>query len=127
MARAPAGEPRGFGSLFAVVASDHSDRNRVVRTVRTLRHRDADVVSLRDQLLVDLLASGLSLSEASAILQIACLDPAGASDADRKAALTQLDERASRLNAGIARLRAQEAEILGLRASIEAGAGPASV
>ncbi|MEV0042325.1 MerR family transcriptional regulator [Nocardia rhamnosiphila] len=74
-----------------------------------------------------LLASGLSLSEASAILQIACLDPAGASDADRKAALTQLDERASRLNAGIARLRAQEAEILGLRASIEAGAGPASV
>ncbi|MCX0270364.1 hypothetical protein NLM24_06530 [Nocardia zapadnayensis] len=90
--------------------------------MRTLRHRDADVVSLRDQLLVDLLASGLSLSEASAILQIACLDPAGASDADRKAALTQLDERASRLNAGIARLRAQEAEILGLRASIEARA-----
>ncbi|MFI2228491.1 MerR family transcriptional regulator [Nocardia testacea] len=71
-----------------------------------------------------LLASGLSLSEASAILQVACIDPAGASDADRKAALTQLDERASRLNAGIARLRAQEAEILALRASIEAG--PAS-
>ncbi|MEU1527460.1 MerR family transcriptional regulator [Nocardia rhamnosiphila] len=69
-----------------------------------------------------LLASGLSLSEASAILQVACIDPAGASDADRKAALTQLDERASRLNAGIARLRAQEAEIRGLRASIEARA-----
>ncbi|WP_327148395.1 MerR family transcriptional regulator [Nocardia sp. NBC_01329] len=73
-----------------------------------------------------LLASGLSLSEASAILQVACIDPAGASDADRKAALAQLDERASQLDAGIARLRAQEAEILGLRASIEAGAGPAS-
>lgn len=67
-----------------------------------------------------LLASGLSLSEASAILRVACIDPAGASDADRKAALTQLDERASQLNAGIARLRAQEAEILRLRASIEA-------
>lgn len=73
-----------------------------------------------------LLASGLSLSEASAILRVACIDPAGASDADRKAALTQLDERASRLEAGIARLRAQEAEILRLRASIEAEAGPAS-
>ncbi|WP_416565977.1 MerR family transcriptional regulator [Nocardia testacea] len=71
-----------------------------------------------------LLASGLSLSEASAILQVACIDPAGASDADRKAALTQLDERAHRLTTGIARLRAQEAEILALRASIEAG--PAS-
>lgn len=70
-----------------------------------------------------LLASGLSLSEASAILQVACIDPAGASDADRKAALTQLDERASRLGAGIARLRAQEAEILRLRASIEAESG----
>lgn len=70
-----------------------------------------------------LLASGLSLSEASAILQVACIDPAGASDADRKAALTQLDERASELDAGIARLRAQEAEILRLRASIEAEAG----
>ncbi|MEU4316248.1 MerR family transcriptional regulator [Nocardia sp. NPDC024068] len=68
-----------------------------------------------------LLASGLSLSEASAILQVACIDPAGASEADRKAALTQLDERASQLDAGIARLRAQEAEILRLRASIEAG------
>lgn len=73
-----------------------------------------------------LLASGLSLSEASAILQVACIDPAGASDADRKAALTQLDERASQLDAGIARLRAQEAEILRLRASIEAETGPAS-
>ncbi|WP_084487288.1 MerR family transcriptional regulator [Nocardia sienata] len=73
-----------------------------------------------------LLASGLSLSEASAILQVACIDPAGASDADRKAALTQLDERAGRLGAGIARLRAQEAELLRLRASIEAEAGPAS-
>ncbi|MEV3964575.1 MerR family transcriptional regulator [Nocardia sp. NPDC050193] len=71
-----------------------------------------------------LLASGLSLSEASTILQVACIDPAGASAADRKAALTQLDERASQLDAGIARLRAQEAEIHRLRASIETG--PAS-
>ncbi|WP_084481405.1 MerR family transcriptional regulator [Nocardia grenadensis] len=73
-----------------------------------------------------LLASGLSLSEASAILQVACLDPGGASEADRRAALTQLDERASQLNAGIARLRTQEAEILRLRASIEAAAPPPS-
>ncbi|MGW0005923.1 MerR family transcriptional regulator [Nocardia grenadensis] len=73
-----------------------------------------------------LLASGLSLSEASAILQVACLDPGGASEADRRAALTQLEERASQLNAGIARLRTQEAEILRLRASIEAAAPPPS-
>ncbi|WP_280420273.1 MerR family transcriptional regulator [Nocardia carnea] len=70
-----------------------------------------------------LLASGLSLSEAAAILQVACIDPAGASDADRKAALAQLDERTSRLDAGIARLQAEKANILGLRSSIEAEAG----
>ncbi|WP_280265700.1 MerR family transcriptional regulator [Nocardia wallacei] len=70
-----------------------------------------------------LLASGLSLAEAAAILQVACIDPAGASDADRRAALTLLDERAGQLNAGIARLRTQEAEILRLRASIETEPG----
>ena len=73
-----------------------------------------------------LLASGLSLSEASAILQVACIDPAGASDADRAAALAQLDERTAQLNAGIARLQAQKAEILGLRSSIEAPSSPTS-
>ncbi|MFI5714603.1 MerR family transcriptional regulator [Nocardia sp. NPDC051750] len=83
-----------------------------------------------DVLIVDhircLLASGLSLSEASEILQVACIDPAGASDADREAALAQLDERTSRLDAGIARLQAEKANILGLRSSIEAAAGPTS-
>jgi len=66
-----------------------------------------------------LLASGLSLSEVSAILQVACIDPSGASDADREAALAQLDERTSQLDAGIARLQAEKANILGLRSSIE--------
>jgi DNA-binding transcriptional MerR regulator len=83
-----------------------------------------------DVLIVDhircLLASGLSLSEASEILQVACIDPTGASDADREAALAQLDERTSRLDAGIARLQAEKANILGLRSSIEAAAGPTS-
>lgn len=73
-----------------------------------------------------LLASGLSLSETSAILQVACIDPAGASTADRAAALAQLDERTAQLDAGIARLRAQKAEILGLRASIEVQTSPTS-
>ncbi|NKY37547.1 MerR family transcriptional regulator [Nocardia speluncae] len=73
-----------------------------------------------------LLASGLSLSEASAILQVACIDPAGASDSDREAALVQLDERTAQLDAGIARLQAQKAEILGLRSSIETQASPTS-
>ncbi|WP_280400177.1 MerR family transcriptional regulator [Nocardia carnea] len=85
---------------------------------RTYRPEDVPIV----EHIRCLLASGLSLSEASAILEVACLDPAGASAADRAAALAQLDERTSRLDAGIAQLQAQKADILGLRASIEAAA-----
>lgn len=68
-----------------------------------------------------LLASGLSLSEAAAILDVACLDPSGASEAERDAALAQLDERTSRLDAGISRLQEEKTNLLGLRSSIQAG------
>lgn len=57
------GDSNDHRSRTRGVASDHSDRNRVVRTVRTLRHRDADVVSLSDQLLVDYRVLGLGVVE----------------------------------------------------------------
>lgn len=84
---------------------------------RRYRSEDAQTVSH----IRCLLASGLSLSEAAAILDVACLDPSGASEAERDAALAQLDERTNRLDAGISRLQEEKSNLLGLRSSIEAG------
>jgi DNA-binding transcriptional MerR regulator len=82
-------------------------------------YRDEDVKTVED--IRCLLASGLSLSESSAMLHIACTAPTTATPDDRGAVLAQLDERARQLDAAIARLHEEKGNILALRSNIETG------
>ncbi|PTR44354.1 DNA-binding transcriptional MerR regulator [Rhodococcus sp. OK611] len=72
-----------------------------------------------------LLASGLTLSEAAAMLHIVCGDEPNPSDDEREAALAKLDERSRQLDAGIARLLAEKASIHEIRSNIERNYGRA--
>ncbi|MFC7447598.1 MerR family transcriptional regulator [Rhodococcus daqingensis] len=72
-----------------------------------------------------LLASGMSLAEASSMLHIVCGDERDVSDDERAAALDKLDERSRQLDAAIARLRAEKAGIHEIRSNIERNYGRA--
>lgn len=72
-----------------------------------------------------MLASGLSLSEASSMLHIVCGDAPSTSDGDREAVLATLEERSRQLDAGIARLLAERAGIHEIRSNIERNYGRA--
>ncbi|MFE9580083.1 MerR family transcriptional regulator [Nocardia sp. NPDC006044] len=82
-------------------------------------YRQEDVKTVHD--IRCLLASGLSLSEAAALIHIACTAPQSATDQDRVDVLAQLDERARQLDAGIERLLAEKANILKLREDVMTG------
>ncbi|WP_405161959.1 MerR family transcriptional regulator [Nocardia sp. NBC_01499] len=80
---------------------------------------DEDIKTVRD--IRCLLASGLSLTEAAALIHIACTAPQSATDQDRDEVLAQLDERTRQLDAGIERLLVEKANLRKLRQDIKAG------
>ncbi|PXX60418.1 DNA-binding transcriptional MerR regulator [Nocardia tenerifensis] len=80
------------------------------------QYGEADVKTVHD--IRCLLACGLSLTEAAALIHIACTAPQSATDADRAEVLAQLDERARQLDAGIERLRTEKASLGKLRNEI---------
>ncbi|MFD6157988.1 MerR family transcriptional regulator [Nocardia sp. NPDC060256] len=82
-------------------------------------YREEDVQTVHD--IRCLLASGLSLSEAAAVIHIACTAPHSATDQDRDDVLAQLDERTRQLDAGIERLLAEKANLIKLRQDITIG------
>ncbi|KZM75001.1 MerR family transcriptional regulator [Nocardia terpenica] len=89
------------------------------RDANGYRHyRAEDIETVED--IRCLLASGLSLSEAHTMLHIVCGAPQTATDHDRAAVLAQLDERTRQLDTAIDRLRTEKANLLKLRAEVDA-------
>ncbi|MFC9787671.1 MerR family transcriptional regulator [Rhodococcus sp. NPDC127528] len=87
------------------------------------RYRAEDAKTVDD--IRCLLASGLSLAEASSMLHVVCGDEPDTPAAELEAALVKLDERSRQLDAAIARLLDEKAGIQQIRSSIERNRGRA--